>query len=94
MSLPASAVLNGDYRDGVIDESLSGMQQKGPTSVDPDCGGMAVDMVDNRTRGGSPSSSSRSTTGNSQGKHTTFLNFYDCFFGQHLLLIRSQVQLQ
>ncbi|PVH70289.1 hypothetical protein DL98DRAFT_141046 [Cadophora sp. DSE1049] len=64
-SMPASDNLNGDDPNGFIDtnELLSGVQQKGPTSVDPDYGGMEVDMVDNRTRGGSPTGSSRSTAG-------------------------------
>ncbi|KAH7420214.1 hypothetical protein BKA64DRAFT_634849 [Cadophora sp. MPI-SDFR-AT-0126] len=62
-SMPASEDLNGDDPNGFIDidELLSGVQQKGRTSVDPDYSGMAVDMVDNRTQGGSPTSSSRST---------------------------------
>lgn len=70
-SMPASDDLNGDDPNGFIDidELLSGVQQKGRTSVDPDYGGMAVDMIDNRTRGGSPSSSSRSTAGSSRGEH-------------------------
>lgn len=70
----ASAGLNGDD-DGFIDtdELLSGRQQRGPTSVDPDYGGMA-DMVDNGTRGGSPTSSSRSTVGSSRGEHTVSLS--------------------
>jgi len=70
--MPASEDLNGDDPNGFIDIDglLSGVQQKGPTSVDPDHGGMAVDMVDNRTRGGSPTSSSRSTVESSRGEHT------------------------
>ncbi|KAG4423697.1 hypothetical protein IFR04_003122 [Cadophora malorum] len=61
-SMPASEDLNGDDPNGFIDidELLSGVQQKGPTSVDPGYGGMAMDMVDNRTRGGSPTSSNPS----------------------------------
>lgn len=64
-SMPASADLNGDGPNGFsdIDELLSSVQQKGPTNEDPDYGGVAVDMVNNRTRGGSPASSSRSTAG-------------------------------
>ncbi|KAG9228023.1 hypothetical protein BJ875DRAFT_490345 [Amylocarpus encephaloides] len=67
-SLPATADLNGDDHDGFIDidELLSGMPQKGPTSVDPDHGGMAANMVNNGTRGGSPSNSSRSTARSSR----------------------------
>ncbi|KAG9228017.1 hypothetical protein BJ875DRAFT_279061 [Amylocarpus encephaloides] len=71
-SLPVSSNLDGDDPDGFIDidKLLSGMPQKGAISVDPNYSGIAVDMVDNRTRGGSTSSSSRSTTGNSQDPNT------------------------
>ena len=70
--MPASEDLNGDDPNGFtdIDELLSGVQQKGRTSVDPDYSGIAVDMVDNRTRGGSYTSSSRSTVGSNRGEHT------------------------
>ncbi|KAG9235614.1 hypothetical protein BJ875DRAFT_265946 [Amylocarpus encephaloides] len=65
-SMPITADLNGDNHDGFIDidEFLSGRQQEGPTSVDPDFGRMA-DIVDSGTRGGSPISS-RSTIGSSR----------------------------
>jgi hypothetical protein len=71
-SMLVSSDLNGDDPNSFIDidELLSGVQQKGLTSVDPDYSGMAVDMVDNRTRDGSPTSSSRSTAGSSRGEHT------------------------
>ena len=74
-SIPASADLNCDDHDGFIDidELLSGRQQKGSISIDPDCGGIA-DMVDNETRGGSPPSSSRSTAGSSRGEHIALLS--------------------
>jgi len=64
--------LNGDDCNGFIDidELLSGVQQKERTSVDPGYGGMAVDIVDNSTRGGSPTSSSRSTAESSRVEHT------------------------
>ena len=71
----ASVDPNGDNDDGFvdIDELLSAMQQKSmPTSADTTSSGMA-EMVDNRTRGGSPADSSRSTTGSSRGKYTAFL---------------------
>lgn len=73
-SMPASADPNGggggddDDSHGFIDidELLSGMQQKSvPASADLNSGGMA-EMVDNGTRGGSPTYSSRSTAGSSQ----------------------------
>ena len=71
-SMPTSENLNGDdcNRFIDIDELLSGVQQKGRTSADPGYGGLAVDMADNRTRGGSPTSSSRSTAESSRGEHT------------------------
>jgi len=67
-SMPTSENLNGDdcNRFIDIDELLSGVQQKGRTSADPGYGGLAVDMADNRTRGGSPTSSSRSTAESSR----------------------------
>ncbi|XMA19876.1 hypothetical protein WAI453_012667 [Rhynchosporium graminicola] len=69
-SMPASEELNGNNRNGSIDidELLFGVQQKGRTSVDPGYGGMATDMDDNRTRGGSPTSSSRSTAESSRDR--------------------------
>lgn len=67
-NMPASADLNADGPNGFIDidELLSSVQQKVPTNEDPDYGGVVVEMVDNRTRGGSPTSSSRSTAGSSR----------------------------
>ena len=87
----ASTDPNGDQDDDSfidIDELLSGMQQKSvPASAGQNSGGMA-ELVDNGTRGGSPTDSSRSTAGSSQGEHTTVLNF-----GQDFLLIPSQIRL-
>lgn len=67
-SMPASADPNDDDDDGFIDidELLSGMQQESvPVSADLNFAGM-VEMVDNGTRGGSPTDSSRSTRGSSR----------------------------
>jgi hypothetical protein len=81
---------DGNDDDGFIDidELLSGMQQKSvPASAASNSDDMSK-MVDNRTRGGSPTDSSRSTAGSGRGEHTSFLNF-----GQDFLLIRSQIRL-
>jgi hypothetical protein len=72
-SMLASADINSDDHDGFIDtdELLSGRQQKGSTSLDPDYGGMA-DIDEIGTRGGSPTSSSRPTAGS--GRDPIVLN--------------------
>jgi hypothetical protein len=75
---------DSDDNDGFIDidDFLSDVQQKSvPASADPNSGGIA-EMVDNGTRGGSPTNSSRSTAGSSRGKYTAFLQF-----GRDFLLI-------
>jgi hypothetical protein len=56
-----------------IDDFLSGMQQKSvPASADPNSGGI-TEIVDNRTRGGSPNDSCRSAAGSNRSKHIVFL---------------------
>ncbi len=73
-SMLASTDRNGDNDDGYIniDELLSGMLQKSvPTSADLTSAAMA-EMVKNGTRGGSPTDSSRSMAGSSQGEHAAF----------------------
>jgi hypothetical protein len=57
-----------------INELWLGIRQKSmPASADPngDDNGIA-EMVDNGTRDGSPTDSTRSTVGSSRGEHTTF----------------------
>ncbi len=70
--MPASANPNHDEdNDGFldIDELLAGLQQESPSaSAKPDAGGIAG-KVDDGTRGGSPSDSSRSTVGSTLGKN-------------------------